>query len=99
MKRHEIIGENPQALKVAKDDDKQTILQNPSTGVQTQIDKTNPNAPTLTQDEQGKLKLQAPATGGAAGATAKPNLVGKDVQMAAETVDELASMLQLAKLR
>lgn len=98
MKRHEIIGENPQTLKVASDDDKQTILQNPSTGVQTQIDKTNPNAPTLTQDAQGKLKLQTSASGGAT-ANAKPNLVGKDVQMASETVDELASVLQLAKLR
>ncbi len=73
------IDENTGMLKVAKDDDKQTILQNPSTGVQTQIDKTNPNAPRLTQDETGKLKLQAPAAGGEK--ELKPNLVGKDVEV------------------
>lgn len=67
-------------LKVAKDDDKQTILQNPSTGVQTQIDKTNPNAPRLTQDETGKLKLQAP-TGQGSDKEQKPNLIGKDVEV------------------
>jgi hypothetical protein len=81
MKRHEIIGENPETLKVAKDDDKTTVLKNPVTGVETQIDKTNPNAPTLTQDEQGKLKLEKPAAGTQA-STQKPNLMGKDVQVA-----------------
>jgi hypothetical protein len=70
-------AESAGMLKVSKDDERQTILVNPSTGVQTQIDKTNPNAPRLTQDDQGKLKLTAPATGTANVGT--PNLVGKDV--------------------
>jgi hypothetical protein len=91
------MDENANMLKVAKDDDKQTILQNPSTGVQTQIDKTNPNAPSLTKDEAtGKLKLAAPAQGGAA--EVKPNLVGKDVEVATESAD-LTAMLRIAGLR
>jgi len=82
------VEENAGTLKVSKDDDKQTILVNPSTGVQTQIDKTNPNAPHLTQDEQGKLKLQPPAQGAASIGT--PNLVGKDVEMtASEQADDI----------
>jgi hypothetical protein len=68
-------------LKVQKDDDKATVLLNPATGVQTQIDKTNPNAPRLSQDETGKLKLSAPQAAG--GDQEKPNFVGKDV-----TVDQ-----------
>jgi hypothetical protein len=91
------MDENANMLKVAKDDDKQTILQNPGTGVQTQIDKTNPNAPSLTKDETtGKLKLAAPAQGGAA--EVKPNLVGKDVEVATEGAD-LTAMLRIAGLR
>jgi hypothetical protein len=91
------MDENANMLKVAKDDDKQTILQNPGTGVQTQIDKTNPNAPSLTKDETtGKLKLAAPAQGGAA--EVKPNLVGKDVEVATESAD-LTAMLRIAGLR
>jgi hypothetical protein len=91
------MDENANMLKVAKDDDKQTILQNPSTGVQTQIDKTNPNAPSLTKDDAtGKLKLAAPAQGGAA--EVKPNLVGKDVEVATESAD-LAAVLRIAGLR
>jgi hypothetical protein len=92
MKRHEIIGENPETLKVARDDEKQTILQNPATGVQTQIDKTNPNAPTLTQDEQGHLKLQTPVGGGAQSPdNQNPNLIGKDVKVATENVKDLGN--------
>lgn len=91
------VDENANMLKVAKDDDKQTILQNPSTGVQTQIDKTNPNAPSLTKDDAtGKLKLAAPAQGGAS--AVKPNLVGKDVEVATESAD-LAAVLRIAGLR
>ena len=88
--------ENANMLKVAKDDDKQTILQNPSTGVQTQIDKTNPNAPRLTQDDQGKLKLAATTQGDKT--ELKPNLVGKDVEVATESAD-LTAMLRIAGLR
>lgn len=90
--------ENANMLKVAKDDDQQTILQNPSTGVQTQIDKKNPNAPTLTKDDAtGKLKLAAPANG--AGSTApKPDLTGKDVEVATENI-ELAAVLRIAGLK
>jgi hypothetical protein len=92
------MDENANMLKVAKDDDQQTILQNPSTGVQTQIDKTNPNAPSLTKDETtGKLKLAAPANG-AASAAPKPDLKGKDVEVATESAD-LAAVLRIAGLR
>jgi hypothetical protein len=94
------MDENANMLKVAKDDDKQTILQNPSTGVQTQIDKTNPNAPRLTQDEQGKLKLAAPmgAGGQQQQQQQKPTLVGKDVEVATESA-ALTAMLKIAGLR
>ncbi len=76
-------------LKVQKDDDKATILLNPATGVQTQIDKTNPNAPRLTQDEQGKLKLTAPQGAQDMGGEQKPNLVGKDVAVDANPVEDV----------
>lgn len=79
-------------LKVAKDDDKQTILQNPTTGVQTQIDKTNPNAPRLAQGENGKLALQMPQASGL-GADKAPNLVGKEVQ-----VDQMPEMVDIRRL-
>jgi hypothetical protein len=90
--KSEEVAENAGVLKVAKDDDKQTILQNPTTGVQTQIDKTNPNAPRLSQDEQGKLKLNAPMQGGTQ-QQQKPNLVGKDVQ-----VDQMPEMVDIKRL-
>jgi len=81
-------------LKVAKDDEKQTILQNPTTGVQTQIDKTNPNAPRLTQDDKGKLSLQMPQGAQSGGLGDKPEpLVGKEVQ-----VDQMPEMLDIKKL-
>jgi hypothetical protein len=79
-------------LKVQKDDDKSTVLLNPTTGVQTQIDKTNPNSPRLTQDETGKLKLEIPKAGGT-GPEKAPNLVGKDVQ-----VDQMPEMLDIRRL-
>ena len=100
---NEGVDEDSGMLKVAKDDDKQTVLQNPSTGVQTQIDKTNPNAPRLTQDPTGKLQLTAPATGGGSGDGApesKPNLVGKDVAVSQNNESvELVKMLTIAGLR
>ena len=81
-------------LKVAKDDEKQTILQNPTTGVQTQIDKTNPNAPRLTQDDKGKLSLQMPQGAQSGGLGDKPEpLVGKEVQ-----VDQMPEMVDIKKL-
>jgi hypothetical protein len=81
-------------LKIAKDDEKQTILQNPTTGVQTQIDKTNPNAPRLTQDDKGKLSLQMPQGAQSGGLGDKPEpLVGKEVQ-----VDQMPEMLDIKKL-
>ncbi len=78
-------------LKVAKDDDNMTILQNPATGVQTQIDKKNPNAPRLTQDETGKLKLSVPqgAQTGQQGQEKKPNLIGKDVAVDSSPVEDV----------
>jgi hypothetical protein len=86
------VEENAGMLKVAKDDDKQTILQNPTTGVQTQIDKKNPNAPRLAQDEQGKLTLTMPKVGGTSPEKA-PNLVGKDVQ-----VSQMPEMVDIKRL-
>jgi hypothetical protein len=81
-------------LKVAKDDEKQTILQNPTTGVQTQIDKTNPNAPRLAQDDKGKLTLQMPQGAQTGGLGDKPApLVGKEVQ-----VDQMPEMVDLKRL-
>lgn len=81
-------------LKVAKDDDKSTVLLNPATGVQTQIDKTNPNAPRLSQDEQGKLKLTMPQGAQTGGAGDKPqSMVGKEVQ-----VDQMPEMVDIKRL-
>lgn len=78
-------------LKVSKDDQNMTILQNPTTGVQTQIDKKNPNAPRLTQDEQGKLKLTMPqgAQTGQTGQEKPDNLVGKDVSVSTNPVEDV----------
>ena len=77
------------ALKVQKDDDKATVLLNPATGVQTQIDKTNPNAPRLAQDPTGKLKLSMPTGGQTGGTEQKPNLVGKDVSIDSAPVEDV----------
>lgn len=76
-------------LKVQKDDDKATVLLNPATGVQTQIDKSNPNAPRLTQDEQGKLKLSMAQGAQTGGMNQKPNLVGKDVAIDTSPVEDV----------
>jgi hypothetical protein len=84
----ETVAEESGTLKVSKDDDNMTILQNPSTGVQTQIDKKNPNAPRISQDDTGKLKLQMPGQGGP-GADTKPNLIGKDVEISTSPVEEV----------
>jgi hypothetical protein len=93
----ESMDENANMLKVTKDDDQQTILQNPSTGVKTQIDKKNPNAPSLVKDQTtGKLKLSTPVQGSET--ALKPNLVGKDVEVATESAN-ITSMLRLAGLR
>ena len=73
-----------------------TILQNPTTGVQTQIDKKNPNAPRITQDETGKLKLQTPSSAQSGGPEEKPNIIGKDVAIDTTPVEEV--MQQMRKL-
>ena len=91
------VDEDSGMLKVAKDDDNMTILQNPTTGVQTQIDKKNPNAPRISQDETGKLKLQMPGTGGPDGEKAAP-IVGKDVAVSAAPVEEVAHIRKLSGL-
>jgi hypothetical protein len=88
--------ENAGMLKVAKDDEQQTILQNPTTGVQTQIDKKNPNAPRLAQDDKGKLTLSMPKTGGL-GPEKAPNLVGKEVQVS--QMPEMVDIRRLAGLK
>lgn len=93
----ETVSEESGTLKVSKDDDNMTILQNPSTGVQTQIDKKNPNAPRISQDETGKLKLQMPGQGGT-GAETKPNIIGKDVEISAAPVEEVNNLRRLAGL-
>jgi hypothetical protein len=95
------MDENTDMLKVAKDDSQQTILQNPTTGVQTQIDKKNPNAPRLTKDDQGKLKLDTPQgaqAGGSLGSAPKEEpLVGKDVQVS--QMPEMVDIRRLAGLK
>ncbi len=83
-------------LKVQKDDDNATILLNPTTGVQTQIDKKNPNAPKITQDETGKLKLQMPGSAQTGGT--EPKIVGKDVEVATPPMEDVANILKLAGL-
>jgi hypothetical protein len=88
--------ENAGMLKVAKDDEQQTILQNPTTGVQTQIDKKNPNAPRLAQDDKGKLTLSMPQAGGT-GPEKAPNLVGKEVQVS--QMPEMVDIRRLAGLK
>lgn len=82
-------------LKVAKDDEKQTVLLNPATGVQTQIDKQNPNAPRLTQDDKGKLTLTMPqgAQTGGLGQDKPQTLVGKEVQ-----VSQMPEMIDIKRL-
>ena len=97
-KSDDTVDEESGMLKVSKDDDKQTILQNPTTGVQTQIDKTNPNSPRISQDETGKLKLQMPGQGGPGGADAKPNFVGKDVAVSASPVENISHIRKMAGL-
>lgn len=84
------------SLKVAKDDDNMTILQNPATGVQTQIDKKNPNAPRITQDETGKLKLQTPNASQSGGPEEKPNIIGKDVEISTPPVEEVSLRISAA---
>lgn len=76
-------------LKVQKDDDKSTVLLNPATGVQTQIDKTNPNSPRLTQDPTGKLKLSAPQGAQSGGMEQKPNLAGKSVSIETPPLEDV----------
>ena len=94
QKQKQDVTETTGMLKVAKDDEKQTILQNPTTGVQTQIDKKNPNAPRLTQDDKGKLTLTMPQGAQTGGLGDKPQpLVGKEVQ-----VDQMPEMVDLKKL-
>lgn len=78
-------------LKVQKDDDKSTVLLNPATGVQTQIDKTNPNSPRLTQDETGKLKLTTPQSTQQGGMAQKPNLTGKSVAIDTSPLEDISS--------
>jgi hypothetical protein len=76
-------------LKVQKDDDKATVLLNPATGVQTQIDKTNPNSPRLTQDPTGKLKLTAPQGAQSGGIQQKPNFAGKSVSIETPPLEDV----------
>ena len=80
------LGEDAmQQLTVAKDDDKSTELIDKTTGVTQTIDKTNPNAPRLAQDPQGKLMLTKPG-GQATGAEQPPNYMGKTVSVTPEAV-------------
>ena len=64
------------------------------TTVMRKIDKTNPNAPRLAQDDKGKLTLQMPQGAQTGGMGDKPEpLVGKEVQ-----VDQLPQMEDIRRL-
>lgn len=52
-----------QDLSVEKDDDKETVLVDKAKGTKTVIDKKNPNAPKIAQDQSGKLVMQQPKPG------------------------------------
>lgn len=58
MKISEIIFEQGD-LSVEKDDDKETVLVDKVKGTKTIIDKKNPSSPKITQDQSGKLSLDA----------------------------------------
>jgi len=74
--------------------DKYSDLEETTGMLKVAIDKTNPNAPRLAQDDKGKLSLQMPQGAQAGGLGDKPQtLVGKEVQ-----VDQMPEMLDIKKL-
>jgi hypothetical protein len=50
-------------LNVEKDDDQQTVLVDKAKGTKTVIDKKNPNAPQLSQDDKGSFTLKTEKPG------------------------------------
>ena len=59
MKIYEILAEQqPGEMAVEKDDDNETVLADKAKGTKTVIDKKNPNAPQIAQDETGKLSIE-----------------------------------------
>lgn len=59
MRMFEILNEQqPGEMSVEKDDDRETVLVDKAKGTKTVIDKKNPNAPKLAQDQAGKLSLE-----------------------------------------
>lgn len=64
MKISEIILEQqPGEMSVEKDDDKETVLVDKAKGTKTVIDKKNPQAPQITQDQTGKLSIETDKPG------------------------------------
>jgi hypothetical protein len=73
MKIYEILSEQqPGEMSVEKDDDIQTVLIDKAKGTKTVIDKKNPNAPKISQDETGKLSIEKEPAGQAAKKMAIP---------------------------
>lgn len=73
MKISEIILEQqPGEMSVEKDDDNETVLVDKAKGTKTVIDKKNPNAPQITQDQTGKLSIEKEKPGQAAKKLAIP---------------------------
>jgi hypothetical protein len=59
MRIYEILAEQqPGEMSVEKDDDNETVLADKAKGTKTVIDKKNPNAPQIAQDQQGKLTIE-----------------------------------------
>jgi hypothetical protein len=58
MKIYEIISEQTGEMSVEKDDDNETVLVDKTKGTKTVIDKKNPNAPQISQDQTGKLSIE-----------------------------------------
>jgi hypothetical protein len=67
MRIYEILAEQaPGEMSVEKDTDQETVLVDKAKGTKTVIDKKNPNAPKLTQDQQGKFQVEKEPPGQAA---------------------------------
>jgi hypothetical protein len=72
MKIYEIISEQTGEMSVEKDDDQETVLVDKAKGTKTVIDKKNPNAPQISQDQTGKLSIEKEPPGQAAKKLAIP---------------------------
>lgn len=73
MRIYEVLAEQqPGEMSVEKDDDNETVLVDKAKGTKTVIDKKNPDAPKVSQDDTGKLSLEKEPPGQAAKKLAIP---------------------------